>query len=121
MLQALSLGALAWYVRGACRTGKEARVDITTAQPDPTTGRWDHFLACHPPLGNRSQLYLSLNVVCGMNALDPHQESSWAKSPGKKNVDLRTHDKVAGLSSQVPILQMGKPEIQKSWDMPKVR
>ena len=46
MLQVLSLGALAWNVRGACRTGKKARMDITTTLPDLSTGFWDCFLAC---------------------------------------------------------------------------
>lgn len=56
-----------------------------------------------------------------MNALDPQEESSRAESLGRKHADLQTHDKVAGLSRLMPILQMRKSEIQKSWDLTKVR
>lgn len=55
-----------------------------------------------------------------MPSLDSHWESSWADSLGRKPADLETHNKVTGLSSLVPILQMRKPEIQTSWDWPKV-
>ena len=67
MLQVRSLGALAWYVRGACRTGKKA--EWTSARASELS-----LGLCHPPLGNKSQLSKGLppNVAHGMNALYPH-------------------------------------------------
>lgn len=35
-------------------------------------------------------------------------------------MNLQTHNNTTGLSSLIPILQMGTPEIQTSWDLPKV-
>lgn len=64
MLQVQSLGALAWYVRGACRTGKKARMDITTAPRDLTTGFGAISWPVSPPLGNKSQLSKGLPPKC---------------------------------------------------------
>lgn len=70
MLQALSLGALAWYVRRACRTGKKARVDIPlphlTSPQAAGTVSW----LVSPALGNKSRLSknLPLHVAWGVNA-----------------------------------------------------
>lgn len=35
-------------------------------------------------------------------------------------MNLQTHNNTTGLSGLIPILQMGKPEIQTSGDLPKV-
>lgn len=90
MLQVQSLGALAWYVRGACRTGKKARMDITTALHDLTTV----FGAVSWPVSPTSREQEP--AVKGPSSqirpvLDPHWENSWAESLGRKHKDLQTH------------------------------
>lgn len=117
MLQVQSLGALAWYVRGACTTGKKARMDIITgfgavSWPVSPTSREQE-----PAVQGPSSQMWPLARMHWILTRKIHGQNLLVES-------IRTYRHTWGcrFKQSWPILQMGKPEIQKSWDLlPKVR